>query len=231
MKILATALIALTVAAAPATAGQKETETVDRTISIGTNGTLKLRHFSGDVRITGTSGGDLVVHAVRRADKERLANIKLDISTSGSSVTIESNKRTDEWNDRKNNNVVETDFDIKVPYGTALDLHSFSGRLEVTGVAARIDAETFSGNVILTVPEGKLSELSVETFSGNIQARMPASAGGRLEFDSFSGDLDSDLPIAMRSTRRRNISGEIGGGTGPTLRFKTFSGDLRIQKS
>ena len=35
----------------------------------------------------------------------------------------------------------------------------------------------------------------------------------------------------MRTNRRRNVSGEIGSGSGPTLRFKTFSGDLRIQKS
>jgi DUF4097 and DUF4098 domain-containing protein YvlB len=229
MRILASALIALTVAAAPAAAGQKETETIDRTVSIGTNGTLKLRNFSGDVRITGTSGREVVVHAVRRAEREQLANIKLDIETSGSSVTIEANKRESRWTDRKNN-VVETDFDIKVPFGTELDLYSFSGRLEVVGVKARIDAETFSGNVILEVPDGKVPALNVETFSGDIQARMPASADARVEFNSFSGDVDSDLPIAMRSTRRRNVSGEIGNGSGSTLKFKTFSGDLRIRR-
>ena len=233
MRFLASAVIALTVVAvgaAPAAAGQKETETIDRTVAIGTNGTLKLRNFSGDVRITGTSGKDLVVHAVRRAEREQLENIKLDIASSGSSVTIEANKRAPGYRDRKNN-VVETEFDIKVPFGTELDLYSFSGRLEVTGVNARIDAETFSGNVILEVPEGKMPALNVETFSGDIRARVPASAAGRLEFNSFSGDLDSDLPISMRSTRRRNVSGELGSGSGPTLKFKTFSGDLRIQKS
>ena len=230
MRILASALIALTVAAAPAAAGQKDTETIDRTVSIGANGTLKLRNFSGDVRITGTSGREVVIHAVRRAEREQLANIKLDIASSGSNVTIEANKRSSDWSDRKKNNVVETDFDIKVPLGTELDLYSFSGRLEVTGVSARIDAETFSGNVILEVPDGKVPALNVETFSGDIQARMPASADARVEFNSFSGDVESDLPIAMRSTRRRNVSGDIGSGGGSTLKFKTFSGDLRIRR-
>ena len=67
----------------------------------------------------------------------------------GNSVSIEANKRADGWRD-KDNNVVETDFDIKVPYGTELDLYSFSGRIDVTGVRAKINAETFSGNVTLT---------------------------------------------------------------------------------
>lgn len=223
-------MLALAVAPA-ATAGQKETETIDRTVSIGANGTLKLKNFSGDVRIAGTTGSEVVVHAVRRATRERLDNIKLEITSSGNSVSIEANKRDENWRD-KNNNVVETDFDIKVPYGTQLDLYSFSGRLDVTGVTARINAETFSGDVMLDVTSAsQLPALSGETFSGDIRVKVSGTASGRVEFNSFSGSVESDLPISMRSNRRRNVSGDIGSGNGPTLNFKTFSGDLRIQKS
>lgn len=230
MRFIAAALL-LAVTAVPASAGQKETETIDRTIPIGANGRLKLKNFSGDVRITGTNGTDVVLHAVRRAKREQLDNIKLEIDASGSSVSIEANKRVEGWRD-KNNNVVETDFDIKVPYGTELDLYSFSGKLEVTGVSSRINAETFSGNVMLDVASAsRMPELTGETFSGDIRVRLAGSASGRVEFNSFSGSVDSDLPISMRSNRRRNVTGEIGSGSGPTLKFKTFSGDLRIQKS
>lgn len=228
MRFLAPALVALTLAA-PAAAGQTQTETVDRMIPIGNNGTLKLSNFSGDVRVTGTTGTDVVIHAVRRATRERLDNIRLDIKSSGSRVTIEANQRDSDWKE-KNDNVVETEFDIKVPYGTELDLHSFSGRLEASGVSGKINAKTFSGDIELDVATaGSLQSLNAETFSGDIRAKLPSHASGRVEFDSFSGDLDSDLPIVMRTSRRRNVSGEIGGGNGPTLHFKTFSGDLRIR--
>ena len=231
MKLAASTAIALTLAlAGTSAAAQKETEKVDRTVSIGANGTLKLKNFSGDVRVTGTTGHDVVIQAVRRATRERLDNIKLDIKTSGSSVSIDANHRDSNWRE-KNDNVVETEFDIKVPIGTELDLYSFSGRLQVTGVSGRIEAQTFSGNIELDLASAKaLQAMDVETFSGDIRARVPGDASGRVEFSSFSGSVDSDLPISMQRSRRRNISGDIGSGGGPTLKFHTFSGDVRILK-
>ena len=232
MRILAASALILSLAAPQvALAAQKESETVDRTVSIGDRGTLKLNNFSGDVRITGTSGGDVVIHAVRRATREKLDNIKLEINTDGSTVSIDANRRAQDYRE-KNNNVVETDFDIKVPKGTALDLDSFSGKLEVTGVSGEIKAETFSGDIEIDAADaGQVPAMTAETFSGNIQARVPASASGKVQFSSFSGTVRSDLPIEMGGrTKRRDFNGEIGNGSGPTLRFTTFSGDLRIQK-
>jgi DUF4097 and DUF4098 domain-containing protein YvlB len=230
MKYIGYTLLALSLAVPVASASQKETEKVDRTVSIGQNGTLKLKNFSGDVRVTGTNGSEVVIQAVRRATRERLDNIKLDVQTSGSSVSIDANKRESSWHD-KNNNVVETEFDIKVPFGTELDLYSFSGRLQVTGVSGRIEAQTFSGNIELDVASAqKLQAMDVETFSGDIRARVPGDASGRVEFSSFSGSVDSDLPISMQRSRRSNISGDIGAAGGPTLKFHTFSGDVRILK-
>ena len=232
MKFLAPALIALAIAA-PSAAAQKETETVDKTVAIGPNGTLKLKNFSGDVRVTGTGGSDVVVHAVRRATRDRLDHIKLDIKASGSSVAIEANQRDSNWNE-KNDNVVETEFDIKVPYGTQLDLYSFSGKLQVAEVSGNIEAKTFSGDIELDVANSdRMPSLNVETFSGDIRAKVASSASGHVEFNSFSGDVDSDLPIAMRTTRRRgrqDVNGDIGNGGDASLKFKTFSGDLRILK-
>jgi DUF4097 and DUF4098 domain-containing protein YvlB len=232
MRILAASALVLTLAAPQAAvAAQKETETIDRTVSIGPRGTLKLKNFSGDIRITGASGNDVVIHAVRRATRERLDNIKLDVTTSGSTVSIEANKRDSNWRDR-NNNVVETDFEITVPQGTTLDLDSFSGKVDVRGVTGSIEAKTFSGNIEIDVAQAaQVPALTAETFSGDINARVPASASGRVRFNSFSGSVSSDLPISMGGrSRSRDVDADLGTGSGPTLRFKTFSGDLRILK-
>jgi DUF4097 and DUF4098 domain-containing protein YvlB len=229
-------------------AKQKETETVNRTVPFPDKGTLKLQNFSGDVRITATNGKDVVIKAVRRAERSRLDNIKLDISTSGSVVTIEANKKDPNWHE-KNENVVETEFDIQVPASAILDvnvfssdvtvtgvageqkLETFSGRITTTGGKSAVDAKTFSGSIeIDAVAAGTSPDLTAETFSGKIRARLAEGAKGSVRFDSFSGSFESDMPLTFRSMSRNRVNGDLPGGSGATLRFHSFSGDVRVVK-
>jgi DUF4097 and DUF4098 domain-containing protein YvlB len=230
MRNAAVALLMLTLAASPSAAQGKETETVDRTIAFSRGGTLKLKNFSGNVHVTGTAGNDVIVHAVRTATRDRLDNIKLDIEVNGSTVVIEANRRVSN-RDRKNDNVVETKFEIQVPAATSLDLYAFSGDLIVRGTTADIAAQTFSGNIDLDVSTAPASpDVKAETFSGDITTRVPAASNGRVEFNSFSGDLRSDVPLLLHRKSRRDISADLGSGGGAKLEFKTFSGDLRLVK-
>ena len=230
MRNTAVAVLMLTLAASPAAAQGNETETVDRTIAFSRGGMLKLKNFSGDVHVTGTAGNDVIVHAVRTATRERLENIKLDIEVNGSTVTIEANRRGSNWGDR-DNNVVETKFEIQVPAATSLDLYAFSGDLIVRGTTADIEAQTFSGNIDLDVSTAPASpDVKAETFSGDITTRLPAASNGHVEFNSFSGDLRSDVPLQLQRKSRRDVSADLGSGAGAKLEFKTFSGDLRLVK-
>jgi DUF4097 and DUF4098 domain-containing protein YvlB len=170
------------------------------------------------------------VHAVRTATRDRLDNIKLDIEVSGSTVSIEANRRASNWGDRENN-VVETQFEIQVPSATLLDLYAFSGDLIVRGTTADIDAKTFSGKIDLDVSTAPASpDVKAETFSGDITTRLATASNGRVEFNSFSGDLRSDLPLMLHRKSRRDVSADLGNGDGAKLEFKTFSGDLRLVK-
>ena len=230
MKNTALAILLLALVAAPAAAQRKETETVDRTMPFSSGGTVRLQNFSGDARITGTTSSEVVVHAMRKGTREQLDNIKLDIQTSGSTLDIEANSRSAGWN-HKDDNVVETEFEIEVPASTMLDLHAFSGNLIVRGTTGRIDAKTFSGDVDLDVSTASAApDVKAETFSGDISARLPDVSNGHVRFNSFSGNFRSDFPVLMSNKSRRDISVDIGGGTGATLEFKTFSGDLKLVK-
>src|SRR6266542_1108828 len=90
-------LSALTLAAPVGAFEQTQTERVDRTVSIRAGGQLRLRNFSGRVTITGSNRGDMVVHALRRATRDRLDHIRLEITETGSGVSIEANKKDSEW--------------------------------------------------------------------------------------------------------------------------------------
>jgi DUF4097 and DUF4098 domain-containing protein YvlB len=229
MRITALALLTLALAG-PAAAQQRQTETVDRTIAFSHGGTLRLKNFSGDVRVTGTPGNEVVIHAVRRATRERLDNIRLDIEVDGSTINIEANRRSPNWEER-DNNVVETTFEVQVPSATSLDLHAFSGDLIVRDTTRDVEAKTFSGNIDIDVSSaGAAPDVNAETFSGNITTRVPQSSNGRVAFHTFSGDLRSDLPLILHDGSRRNITADLGSGSGSKLDFKTFSGDLRLVK-
>jgi hypothetical protein len=244
------AVLALAASAQAAPAVFDETEHVSRTIALEPGGTLRLKNFSGRVTITGTDRSEVVIDAVRRAPQSRLDRIKLDIHTSGSrEIVVDANQRDYSWWGFSGNNVVETDFDIKVPRRTRLNLDVFSSPVSVTGVegphklhgfssalvlndvTGSIQAHTFSGSVTIREKTWDPDQtIDVDTFSGHIELHVPDNARGTVTFKSFSGRLNSEMPLTMHSSSRTSLSAELGGGGGGTLRFKTFSGSVKIDR-
>ena len=252
MRTLAAAFAVLALAA-PAHAAPSvfdETEHVSRTIAVEPGGTLRLKNFSGRVTITGTDRSDVVVDAVRRAPRSRLDRIRLDIHTSGSGVVVDANQRDHTWWDfTSGNNIVETDFDIKVPRRTRLDLEVFSSPVSVTGVdgphrvhgfssalvlddvSGSVRAHTFSGSVTIREKSWTADQtIDVDTFSGSVELHLPDTARGTVTFNSFSGHFNSEMPLTLHSSSRRSVRADLGGGGGGTLRFKTFSGSVKIDR-
>jgi hypothetical protein len=218
-------LSAMTLATPALASAQTETERIDRTVSIRAGGRLNLKNFSGRVTITGSNRADIAVHAVRRAPRERLNHIKLDIVETGSGVSIEANKKDGDWSDRENN-VVDTEFDIQVPADVALEVEVFSSDVVVKDVRGRQRVHTFSGEIEMGGAEGAID---AETFSGDITISLAQGTSASVDFDSFSGSLKSDVPMSYRSSNnRRRVRADIGSG-GTDYHFKTFSGDVRIR--
>ena len=231
-------------------AASQETEKVSRTLPLSPGGALRLKSFSGRVNITAGDGNEVVVDAVRRASRSRLDHIKLDIHAEGSTVYIDANRRDSGWW-MTNNNVVETDFDIKVPRQTNLTVQVFSASVTIEGVEGRYDvggfssrlnlidavgpikAHTFSGPIDIRAARWQDNQdLDIDTFSGNVTLRVPESASGLVTFNSFSGHLNSDIPLTLRNGNRRSLKAELGanGRNGGNLKFKTFSGSVRIDR-
>jgi hypothetical protein len=248
MKHVAVLALTATLAAAVPALGQTQTEQFDRTVPLASGGRVVLKNFSGNVKITGAPADQVVIHAVRRATRERLENIRLEVTASGSTVEINANQKAPGWRDR-NNNVVETDFEIQVPMRTELEvdvfssdvsitgvegrqeLNTFSGRLTIREVTGPIKAKTFSGDIDLDVTRaGQVPDLDIETFSGDVKAHIPENGQARVEFSGFGGVFESDVPLTYRGGSRKEVRAELGGGGGTRLRFKTFGGSVRLMK-
>jgi hypothetical protein len=208
--------------------GPRETEVVERSVALPDNGTVRIKNFSGEIRVLAASGRNVVVKATRRARKETLDRVKLDVSTSGSVVTIDANRR-DPGFERRNDNVVDTQMTIEVPGAADLDIDAFSSDVTVEGLSGDQRIKTFSGTITV---QGLKGEIDAETFSADIRVTLDSATKGNLSFSSFSGRLDSDVPITTMSSGRRrsnNIDGTLSGGAGPRLRFHTFSGDVELR--
>ena len=217
-------LSALTLAAPAVAFEQNETERVDRTVPIRAGGELRLKNFSGRIRITGSNRADVVVHAVRRAPRERLDRVKLQIVETSSGVSIETNKRDGDWTEGENN-VVDTELEIQVPVDVALNVDVFSSDLIVKEVRGRQRLHTFSGEIDVAGAEGALD---LDSFSGDISVSIAQGASASVDFDTFSGSLKTDVPMSYQSGSHRRIRASIGSG-GTDFHFKTFSGDVRIR--
>jgi DUF4097 and DUF4098 domain-containing protein YvlB len=242
----AIALVALGIPAL-ATAAAKETEKVEKTIPFAAGGTIRLKNFSGKVDITGESRSDIALVAIRTATRDRLDRIKLDIQSSGNEVAIDANKRMSEWHEH-NDNVVDTEFTLKVPSNANLDIdvfsspvtvvsvnghhhvHGFSSDLRLDKTTGPVDAETFSGAIhVAPATWVKDQSLSAKTFSGDIEVQLPEAAGGQLEFESFSGDIQTiNVPLVFKSKSKRSLRAELSSGQTGELFFKTFSGDVKL---
>jgi DUF4097 and DUF4098 domain-containing protein YvlB len=229
-------------AIAPGAAAQtRETEQVDRTIPLQPGGNLRLKNFSGDIRITGADAAEVTIHAIRRATRARLNRIKLTIESIGDTVSINANDR--EYEEHERNNVVETTFEIRVPRKTSLDVQSFSSTITIDDVEGRHKVHNFSGDLHLTRMSGPVraktfsgtigletvdtNDLDIDTFSGDVSLNLPQNAGADLRLESFSGDLRTDLPVTLVSKSKRNLHATLNGG-GSDVRIKTFSGDVKL---
>jgi hypothetical protein len=230
-------------------AAYSDTEQVSQTIKLEPGGTLRLHSFSGRVSITASDQPEVVINAVRHGTRWQLDHSRLDIHTNGANVVVvEATRRERAWYEFiGSGDALETEFDVRVPRKTNLDLsvfsalvnvegvegdhqvHGFSSRLSLTDTAGSIRAHTFSGAVVIGEKSWASDRnIQVDTFSGNVELQVPASATGTVSFNTFSGRLDSEVPLVLHSSTRRAVRAELGGGGNGSLRFKTFSGSVKI---
>ncbi len=228
-----------------------DTEHFNRSLKLSAGGTLRLRAFAGHVTISAADGDEVSVDAIRHGSRAWLDRTKLEMYAQGSTVVVRDDESVHSswWDWSWHHSIGETDFEIKVPRKTNIDVNTFSAPVTVTGVegsytlhgfssrirlsdaAGSVRAHTFSGTVEIHETRWMDSQtIDVDTFSGNVELRVPGDTRAAVTFSSFSGHLNSVLPLTMHSSSRKEIQAELGGGSNSRLRIKTFSGSLHIDR-
>lgn len=179
--------------------GREQTDRFSRKARLGRDGRFTLENISGNVTVTGGTGDEVSIDAVKRTrgPASELASVQINVDERPGRVDV----RTDHTarNDR-----VSVDFTITVPATAGVELKSVSGNVKVTNVQGPVRAETISGS-ITTASTPKLA--FAKTVSGDV--------------DLGSGSTDTDLTASSVSgnVRARDLKAR-------SLDLGTVSGDL-----
>lgn len=177
---------------------------IDTTVAFDKDGTVTLIAGNGDIRVTGSSSGQLRVRATGEED-----NIRFDASSSRATIEVAGSHRGG-----------DTKFEIGVPQGVRVIARSQSGDVEIRGTRGEVEVHAQSGDVTV---EDVSTRLTVSTLSGGITA---ANIVGDLEIGTTSGDVKiNDL---RGNADVSTVSGDIDlrGVTSKLVRAKTTSGDV-----
>ena len=211
--------------------------TFDRTLKVTGPVDLDVATGSGSITVNRGSDGQVVVHAVIRANHnwfsgdpaERIKAIQDNppIEQSGNVIRI------GHFYDSSRQRNISISYDIQVPATTNLHSHSGSGHIRIAGVNGPVDASTGSGGIDLT---GVASDARLQTGSGGISVNNVA---GQVRAHTGSGSITGDGLGGMSSVNSSaKLQGKalplVSGGnstasSGNYLDFETGSGSIHLQ--
>ena len=181
-----------------------EGERIVKSFSVGKAGSLLLHNISGDVVITGGTGSEIKVEAIKKAkgrsqDEARmqLDNVVLTMQEAGGGrvdIRVEPRGRESRaW----------VDFNVIVPYEASAEIHSVSGDISATGVKGEVRAETVSGDV---KGSGLARLASAKSVSGDVVLNNVES-DGTLVLSAVSGDVTA-TGVKARAVEVSAVSGD-----------------------
>ena len=202
---------------------------VDYRVAIPRGAGVTIESFAGDVTVEAVDGETRVETVSGDVRLTALARL----------VTVESFSGDLELTDVRAGDAltartVSGDIDIEKVRAPRLEVKSFSGAVALRGWSlGESKVETISGSVTLDGVLAADGRYGIRSFSGSILLTVPDDSGFELEAESFSGSLRSDIPVLARpgttvlGVGSRTIRGTAGEG-GAGLELFTVSGDIAI---
>src|SRR5205807_2418805 len=124
--------------------GPEQTDRFSRKVKLGRDGRVSIGNISGQIVVTGGSGDEVTIDAVKRTrgDQRQLADVRIVVDDRPGRVDVRT--EYDSTRFTRNNNV-SVDYTVTVPSGAAVEVKSVSGNVKVTGVRGAVRAESVSG--------------------------------------------------------------------------------------
>jgi DUF4097 and DUF4098 domain-containing protein YvlB len=245
--IVAVAFVAV---AFPSTAQNEVTERFSKTAHLDENGTFDLTNISGNIVITGSSGRDVTIEAVKRVQRPNpnaaralLQMIDIQVAEQANRVEV----RT--VFPRPRNFPGSVDFTIGVPDEVHVTLKMMSGNVRATNISGGLRADVVTGNLVVAaarriealksvsgdieiVDASADDFVTASTVSGNITVR--GLKGRTIQLGTVSGNVRMDDVQSDRlMTRAVNGNIDYAGDLARNGRYEfvSHSGDIRLMLS
>ena len=242
--------VALVAIAFPATAQNEVTERFSKTAHLDENGTFDLTNISGNIVITGSSGRDVTIEAVKRVQRPNpnaaralLQMIDIQVAEQANRVEV----RT--VFPRPRNFPGSVDFTIGVPDEAHVTLKMMSGNVRATNISGGLRADVVTGNLVVAtarriealksvsgdieiVDASADDFVTASTVSGNITVR--GLKGRTIQLGTVSGnvrmdDVQSDRLMARAVNGNIDYAGDLA--RSGRYEFVSHSGDIRLMLS
>lgn len=190
------------------------TELIGNTQVGTTSGYINVRTIVGNAEFSSTSG-DISV-------------IKVDGDTTVSSAS--GNVKIQEGSGKRNVSVVSGDVRLE-EITDVFDISATSGEIRVKAQKGEGKIETTSGDVSLELAE-LTGKLDIDTTSGEVIISLSEAASFEFKADTTSGDIDTFFDDSLKFSKKgNNAQGKIGANPlNYTINIGTTSGDVRITK-
>jgi hypothetical protein len=199
-------------------------EEVAREFEVGPGAELSVNNVSGDTRIRAQEGSVIKVWAKKSGSSRRIANTQIEFDQVGDRVSVRTRAGlTGRWGIVRNVGSVE--YDITVPRGCRVHVHTVSGDVDVRDTGAALAAETVNGDITIHDVSG---DSTITTVNGDV-------SGTRLEGTLAARSTNGDITIRESRLRRFNLNSVSGDflietplTVGEHYFAKTVSGDLQL---
>ena len=190
--------------------------------SIGATGSFSLNNVSGDIRLRGVEGDEVVVVARREGGGDQ--PLPLVVRRSDGALHIETDERSGWFSFRNPHSI---GFDISLPAGARVEINAVSSDIQAHGLQGDQTYKTVSGDLVIDGAGGRVSAITV---SGDVQ--LTGVKPIEVNLTTTSGDVEASAPI-FQPARLRTVSGDMtvrgGFAAGPQHTVESVSGDLSIE--
>ena len=186
--------------------GPEQTERFSRKVKVGRDGRVSIGNISGDIVVTGGSGDEVSIEAVKRTrgDRSELGRVQIIVDERAGRVDVRTEHKQNRFDRNGRSDRTSVDYTLTIPSGATLDAKSISGTVKVSKVQGAVRAESISGNVVTAgTPRLELAK----TISGDVDL-TDADADASLTASSVSGNVRAS-GLRARSLEVGTISGDV----------------------